>query len=66
MEQVLFSREETAEALRVSVRQIDFMVSRGEIRVRRIGRRVLIPRAEIERLTGTAVRAETAQAVKVL
>lgn len=50
LEQMAFSRREAADALRVSLRTLDYLLSQGKLRGRRIGRRVVIPRAEIEKL----------------
>lgn len=44
-----YSRVEAAEALGLSVSTIDVLVGRGMLRVRRQGKRVLIPQEEIER-----------------
>jgi excisionase family DNA binding protein len=41
-EKLLFSRPEAALALGLSVRKIDYLISSGTIRVKRIGGRVLI------------------------
>ena len=46
---LLVSRRETAQALGLSVRTLDALVARHEIRPRRIGRRVLFERSELER-----------------
>jgi excisionase family DNA binding protein len=48
----ILSRQEVAGALRLSLRSVDYLIARGELRVRRVGRRVLIPRAEVERFAG--------------
>jgi excisionase family DNA binding protein len=48
-DRLLYRRIEAAEALGLSIRTIDFVVAKQLLRVRRIGRRVLIPKAEIER-----------------
>jgi excisionase family DNA binding protein len=45
-----FTRSEAAEALRVSLRTIDNLLASGNLRSRRIGRRILIPRCELERV----------------
>lgn len=50
LEQIAFSRREAADALRVSLRTLDYLLAQGKLRGRRIGRRVVIPRAEIEKL----------------
>ena len=48
--EVLFlSREEAAKRLNVSVRTVDRAIARGELKSRRLGARVLVPVAEIER-----------------
>ena len=49
-EPLAFSRRETAEALRVSLRTVDYLLLQGKLRGRRIGRRVVIPRTEVEKL----------------
>jgi excisionase family DNA binding protein len=49
MESVCIGREQAAEALDLSLRGIDYLISRGKLRAIRVGRRVLIPRTEIER-----------------
>jgi excisionase family DNA binding protein len=49
MEAILVSRKEAARALSVGRGKLDQLLSDGKIRARRIGRRVLIPRAELER-----------------
>jgi excisionase family DNA binding protein len=50
-DRILYSREETAAALSLSVSTIDIMIGRGMLRARRHGRRVLIHRNEIERVS---------------
>jgi excisionase family DNA binding protein len=47
-----FSVEEVAELLGLHVNTVRRAVWRGDVRAVRIGRRVLIPRAEVERLLG--------------
>lgn len=49
-ERMAFSPAEAAEALGLSERKIRDLVARGELRARRIGTRVLIPREELQRL----------------
>lgn len=44
------TRREAADALRVSLRTIDYLLEQGKLRARRIGRRIVIPRAELEHL----------------
>jgi excisionase family DNA binding protein len=45
---LLVSRQESARALGISLRMLDYLVTRGEIEVRKVGRRTLIPRRAIE------------------
>ena len=47
---VVYSRREAADALRVSLRTIDSLLARGQLISKRIGRRVLIPETEIQKL----------------
>ncbi len=49
-ETLAFSRREAADTLRISLRSLDYLLSQGKLRGRRIGRRIVIPRAEIEKL----------------
>jgi excisionase family DNA binding protein len=49
MNAVCIGRAQAAEALNLSLRGIDYLIARGQLRAIRVGRRVLIPRAEIER-----------------
>lgn len=50
IEAIAFTRREAADALRVSLRTVDYLLSNGALRGSRIGRRVVIPRAEVEEL----------------
>ena len=49
MEQILVSRQEAAKALSISVRSLDYMIARGELPARKLGKRTLIPRAALEK-----------------
>jgi excisionase family DNA binding protein len=49
-EPLAFNRRETADVLRVSLRTVDYLLAQGDLRGRRIGRRVVIPKTEIDRL----------------
>jgi hypothetical protein len=40
---LLYSRKECAYALNLSIRSIDMILSAGQMKIRRIGRRLLIP-----------------------
>jgi excisionase family DNA binding protein len=46
---ILYSRKEAAEKLSISLRNLCTIISRGEIRVRRVGGRTLISHRELER-----------------
>lgn len=46
--QLLVDRRASAQALGISLRTLDYMIERGELPARRVGRRVLIPRAALE------------------
>ena len=56
-QRTLLSRKEAAAQLSVSVRTLDELIVRGELKVRRIGKRLLVPRKELERLAGRDVPA---------
>jgi len=47
----LYTRREAADILRVGRSTLDSHISGGRIRVVRLGRRVLVPSSEIERLS---------------
>lgn len=46
----LLTRQEAAQALRVSVRTLDRLQAAGRVRVVKLGKRVLFERAELARL----------------
>jgi excisionase family DNA binding protein len=46
----LHSVDETAHALHISGRHLRDLISRGQVRAVRLGRRVLVPREELERV----------------
>ena len=46
--QLLVDRRASAQALGISLRTLDYMIEHGELAARRVGRRVLIPRAALE------------------
>jgi excisionase family DNA binding protein len=50
IEPIAFSRREAADALRVSLRTLDYLLAQGKLHGRRIGRRIVIPRSEVEKL----------------
>ena len=47
-EPLALSRRDAAIALGVSVRTLDYLLSSGELRGRRIGRRIVIPKVTLE------------------
>lgn len=49
MEPLLLARREAAKALGICLRMLDYLIERGELPARRVGRRVLIPRAALEK-----------------
>lgn len=53
MDQLLVGRHEAAAALGISLRSLDYSIARGELAVRRIGRRVLITRVELEKFANS-------------
>lgn len=48
-ERLLLSRRDAATALGVSLRTIDYLLSRGDLRARPIGRRKMVAMAELQR-----------------
>ncbi len=48
-ERLLYDRRTAARMLSISIRSLAYLLSRGEIRFRRIGSKTLIPRAELLR-----------------
>jgi excisionase family DNA binding protein len=60
MEPLLLGRKEAAAALGICLRMLDYMIASGDVAIRRVGRRVLIPRAELERFAGTPKSTNTA------
>jgi excisionase family DNA binding protein len=59
MEAILLSRKDAARILSVGRGKLDELISDGTIRVRRIGRRVLVPRDELQRFALGERGAET-------
>lgn len=47
---ILLDRRSAAAAIGISVRSLDYLISSGKLRTRRLGKRILIPRTELERL----------------
>jgi excisionase family DNA binding protein len=50
MDRILYSYKEAAQQLSVSVSTVEQLIAQGELQVRRLGRRVLIPRSELEKM----------------
>ena len=48
-ERLLLSKAESAYALNISLRKLDYLIAAKELGVRRIGSRVLITRRDLER-----------------
>jgi excisionase family DNA binding protein len=48
-EKILFDRKSAAIAISISIRGLDYLIATGKIRARRLGKRILIPRDELER-----------------
>jgi excisionase family DNA binding protein len=46
---LLYDRKTAAVALSISVRSLDYLISGGQLKTRRIGRKVLIHRSELKR-----------------
>jgi excisionase family DNA binding protein len=55
IERLAFSPEETANRLGVSLRMVHYAIKRGDVATRKLGRRVLIPRSELLRISGEKV-----------
>ncbi|PYP91857.1 MAG: hypothetical protein DMG65_06020 [Candidatus Angelobacter sp. Gp1-AA117] len=49
IQKLLYSREQAADTLGISLRKFDYLISRGEIAVTRIDRRVLLSHGELLR-----------------
>ena len=49
VEKLLYSRRATAEALSLSVRSVDYLITTGRLSMRRIGGKILIPASAVRR-----------------
>src|SRR6266436_6113603 len=49
VEKLLYSRRDTAEALSLSIRSIDYLITTGRLTARRIGGKILIPASAVRR-----------------
>jgi len=55
-DRILYGRKEAAQQLSISVSTLEQLIAQGELQVRRLGKRIFIPRTELERLAGHDVR----------
>jgi excisionase family DNA binding protein len=46
---ILLTRKTAAALLSLSERSLDYLIQRGDLKARRVGRKVLVPRSELER-----------------
>jgi hypothetical protein len=46
---LLYDRKEAARQLSISVRSLDYLISRKELATRRLGKKVMVPHAELVR-----------------
>lgn len=46
---LLYDRKNAARQLSISVRSLDYLIARGELQYRRMGKKILIPRGELVR-----------------
>ena len=53
--QLAYSKKEAAAATSISLRGIDYLIEKGELKTVRVGRRVIIPSRELERLASKGV-----------
>jgi len=49
IEKLLYSRRDTAEALCLSIRSVDYLITTGRLSTRRIGGKILIPATTVRR-----------------
>jgi hypothetical protein len=49
VEKLLYSRRDTAEALSLSIRSIDYLITTGRLPTRRVGGKILIPAGAVRR-----------------
>ncbi|MEG9438230.1 helix-turn-helix domain-containing protein [Edaphobacter sp. HDX4] len=49
---LLYDRKTAARMTSISVRSLDYLISSGELKVRRIGTRILVAHAELVRFAG--------------
>jgi hypothetical protein len=49
VEKLLYSRRDTAEALSLTIRSIDYLITTGRLSARRVGGKILIPASAVRR-----------------
>jgi excisionase family DNA binding protein len=54
-EKFLYSRREAAQMLSICLSSLEQLIARGELKTRRMGKRIFIPRGELVRLAGRDV-----------
>lgn len=58
---LLLTRDEAAQSLSLCTRTVDAMVARGELHAVRVGRKVLLPLAELQRWISEQIATEAPQ-----
>jgi len=53
---IVFRRSEVLKIFRISAQRLAALIRRGDIRIIRLGREVVIPRSEVERILGQDLR----------
>ena len=54
-DRILYSRREAAQQLSISLSTLEQLIVQGELQVRRLGKRILVSRRELERLASRDV-----------
>lgn len=49
LQKVLLNKKESAQAISISQRSLEYLIAQGLVQTRRVGRRVLIPRSALEK-----------------
>jgi hypothetical protein len=49
VEKLLYSRRDTADALSLSIRSVDYLITAGRLPTRRVGGKILIPASAVRR-----------------
>ncbi len=50
---LLFGKRQAAQALGISLRMVDYLIARGELKTRKVGRRVLLPYESLKQFAAT-------------